>query len=60
MTSILLVEDESDVVNFIKKGLGEESFHVSVAFNGVDGLKMAQDNQYDIILLDIMIPEKMG
>ncbi|HMT36727.1 MAG TPA: response regulator, partial [Chitinophagaceae bacterium] len=60
MTSILLVEDESDVVNFIKKGLGEESFHVSVAFNGVDGLKMAQDNQYDIILLDIMIPEKNG
>jgi DNA-binding response OmpR family regulator len=60
MTSILLVEDESDVVNFIKKGLGEESFHVSVAFNGVDGLKMSQDNQYDIILLDIMIPEKNG
>ena len=60
MTSILLVEDESDVVNFIKKGLGEESFHVSVAFNGVDGLKMAQDNQYDIILLDIKKPEKNG
>ena len=58
--SILLIEDELDVVNFIKKGLGEESFEVSVALNGVDGLEMASNNQYDIILLDIMIPEKNG
>ena len=36
--SILLIEDELDVVNFVKKGLGEESFEVSVALNGVDGL----------------------
>jgi two-component system copper resistance phosphate regulon response regulator CusR len=60
MISILLVEDEANVVNFIKKGLGEEAFNVSVAFNGVDGLKMAHENHYDIILLDIMIPEKNG
>jgi DNA-binding response OmpR family regulator len=58
--SILLIEDELDVVNFVKKGLGEESFEVSVALNGVDGLEMASKNQYDIILLDIMIPEKNG
>jgi DNA-binding response OmpR family regulator len=58
--SILLIEDEPDVVNFIKKGLGEESFEVSVALNGVDGLEMAINNKYDIILLDIMIPEKNG
>jgi len=36
--SILLIEDELDVVNFVKKGLGEESFEVSVALNGVDGI----------------------
>lgn len=60
MISILLVEDEANVVNFIKKGLGEESYNVSVAFNGVDGLNMATENKYDIILLDIMIPEKNG
>ncbi|MES2616987.1 MAG: response regulator transcription factor [Bacteroidota bacterium] len=60
MISILLVEDEANVVNFIKKGLGEESFNVSVALNGNDGLKMITDNRYDIILLDIMIPEKNG
>jgi two-component system copper resistance phosphate regulon response regulator CusR len=58
--SILLIEDEPDVVNFIKKGLGEESFEVSVALNGDDGLEMALDNKYDIVLLDIMIPEKNG
>jgi DNA-binding response OmpR family regulator len=58
--SILLIEDEPDVVDFIKKGLGEESFKVSVSLNGVDGLNMALNNQYDIILLDIMIPEKNG
>ena len=58
--SILLIEDELDVVNFVKKGLGEESFLVSVALNGVDGLDMASNNQYDIILLDIMVPEKNG
>jgi two-component system, OmpR family, copper resistance phosphate regulon response regulator CusR len=58
--SILLIEDELDVVNFVKKGLGEESFEVSVALNGVDGLEMASKNQYDIVLLDIMIPEKNG
>ena len=58
--SILLIEDEPDVVNFIKKGLGEESFEVTVALNGDDGLEMALKNKYDIVLLDIMIPEKNG
>jgi two-component system copper resistance phosphate regulon response regulator CusR len=58
--SILLIEDEPDVVSFVKKGLGEESFEVSVALNGEDGLEMAIKNQYDIFLLDIMIPEKNG
>jgi DNA-binding response OmpR family regulator len=60
MISILLIEDEATVVNFIKKGLEEEHFKVSVALNGLDGLKMAADNNYDIILLDIMLPEKNG
>jgi DNA-binding response OmpR family regulator len=58
--SILLIEDEPDVVDFVKKGLGEESFEVSVALNGKDGLEMVLNNPYDIVLLDIMIPEKNG
>jgi DNA-binding response OmpR family regulator len=48
------------VVDFVKKGLGEESFEVSVALNGKDGLEMVLNNPYDIVLLDIMIPEKNG
>lgn len=60
MISILLVEDETNVVNFIKKGLGENAYDVSVAFNGNDGLNMAIENNYDIILLDVMLPEKNG
>lgn len=60
MISILLVEDELSVVNFIKKGLSEEQFSVSVALNGNDGLIMASENNYSMIILDIMIPEKNG
>ena len=60
IVSILLIEDEPDVVDFVKKGLGEESFEVSVALNGNDGLSMVLNNPYDIVLLDIMIPEKIG
>lgn len=60
MITILLVEDELNVVNFIRKGLSEEQYLVSVALNGNDGLTMASENNYDMILLDIMIPEKNG
>lgn len=60
MISILLIEDELNVVSFIRKGLSEEHFSVSVALNGNDGMQMAERNYYDMILLDIMIPEKNG
>jgi len=46
--SILLIEDEPDVVDFVKKGLGEESFEVSVALNGVDGLYSMVMNGRDL------------
>lgn len=60
MKKILLVEDEAHVVSFIKKGLSEEGFEVSVAFEGKTGLQMALDNTFDIIILDIMLPEMNG
>lgn len=60
MINILLIEDESNVVSFIKKGLTEEAFEVSVAFDGNTGFQMASDNSYDLILLDIMLPDKNG
>ncbi len=60
MKKILLIEDEAHVVNFIKKGLNEADFEVSVALNGEIGLEMAISNHYHLILLDIMLPDKNG
>lgn len=53
---ILLVEDEKKVANFIKHGLEEEKYIVDVAHEGRSGLEMAMNNQYDAILLDVMLP----
>lgn len=60
MKKILLVEDEAPVVSFIKKGLSEEGFEVSIAFDGKTGLKLALENSFDLIILDIMLPEMNG
>lgn len=60
MKKILLVEDEMHVVSFIKKGLTEENFDVTVAFDGNTGLQLFHDNQFDLIILDIMLPDKNG
>lgn len=60
MKKILLIEDEINVVSFIKKGLTEESFEVSVALNGASGLELASANNYDLIILDIMLPDTNG
>lgn len=60
MKKILLVEDEAHVASFIKKGLTEEGYEVSVAFDGRSGLQLALQNPFDIIILDIMLPEMNG
>lgn len=60
MKKILLVEDEPNVVSFIKKGLEEEDFEVSVVFDGQSALKIALNNRFDCILLDIMLPDING
>ena len=56
----MLVEDEIHVVSFIQKGLSEDGFEVSVALDGLTGLKMAQQGSFDLIILDIMLPEMTG
>lgn len=60
MKRILLIEDESSVVSFIKKGLTEEGYEVSVALHGEQGIQMALDYDYHLIILDIMLPGKNG
>lgn len=60
MKKILLVEDEISVVSFIKSGLSEENYEVSVALDGTTGASMALANEFDLIVLDIMLPDKNG
>lgn len=60
MKRILLIEDEALVVSFIKKGLSEEGYEVSVAFDGQSGLNMALNAEWDLLILDIMLPVMNG
>ncbi|MCR4417880.1 MAG: response regulator transcription factor [Ignavibacteria bacterium] len=57
---ILLVEDEKKVASFIKKGLEEEYYTVDVAYDGKEGSKLALSEEYDLIILDLMLPYKDG
>ncbi len=53
---ILVVEDEPKVAAFLKQGLEEQSYEVTVAYDGYFGKKMALENYYDVIVLDLLIP----
>lgn len=57
---ILIVEDEKKAASYLKKGLSEHGFSVDIALNGEDGLHLAQTEAYDLIILDVMLPEKSG
>jgi heavy metal response regulator len=57
---LLVVEDEKKVASFIKKGLEEEHYAVDIAEDGEMGLYMAETNEYDLIVLDLMIPKIDG
>ena len=57
---ILVVEDEKKVAAFIKRGLEQESYAVDVVEDGVEGQSFAEMNDYDAIILDIMLPKKNG
>jgi two-component system copper resistance phosphate regulon response regulator CusR len=57
---ILVVEDEPGIANFLKDGLSEEGFAVDLASDGNNGLHLALSNDYDIILLDWLIPGLSG
>ncbi|MDI3524463.1 response regulator transcription factor [Kosmotoga sp.] len=57
---ILLVEDEEAITEFVKKGLSEEGYIVDTVDNGEDALNKIFDVDYDLIILDIMLPVKDG
>ena len=57
---ILVVEDEKKVAGFIKKGLEEETYAVDITHDGENGLHLGLEGQYDLIILDIMLPKMDG
>jgi CheY-like chemotaxis protein len=56
----LVVEDESKMAALLRRGLQEEGFAVDSAANGEDGSWMGTENDYDVILLDVMLPDVDG
>jgi len=57
---ILIVEDEHKIANALKKGLEQEAYAVDVAYNGEYGYDLAATEDYDIIILDLMLPKMNG
>jgi len=57
---LLVVEDEVKTCAYLRKGLTEEGFVVDTAANGVDGLHLATTGDYDVVILDIMLPGASG
>lgn len=58
--NILVVEDEPNVVAFVKKGLQEQSYDVDVAYDGQTGLSLALQKEYALIVLDVILPNSNG
>ncbi|WP_282053375.1 response regulator [Maribacter luteus] len=57
---ILIVEDEPGISNFLKQGLEEESYAVDIAEEGTKGLQLALSGEYDLLLMDWMLPGVSG
>lgn len=57
---ILLIEDQKKMVAFLEKGLREAGYEVEVAFDGEAGLELALRRRFDLLMVDVMLPEKDG
>jgi len=57
---LLVVEDEVKTLEYLRKGLTEEGFVVDTAATGVDGLHLATTDDYELVILDIMLPDASG
>ena len=57
---ILLIEDEHKIAGSIKKGLEQESYAVDVAYDGGEGFDLAASEEYEVIILDLMLPKMDG
>jgi two-component system copper resistance phosphate regulon response regulator CusR len=57
---LLVVEDEAKIATFLRRGLTEHGFVVDVATTGDDGLHLALTSEYDLVVLDVMLPDRDG
>ena len=57
---VLIVEDEKKMASFIERGLKEEGYAVDLAYDGETGWEYVSNNEYDMILLDLMLPKMSG
>ena len=58
--NVLLVEDDVELAQFIQKGLQSEGISVSMAFDGIIGRSLVNENRYDVVVLDVNIPGMNG
>ncbi len=57
---ILVIEDESKTLNILRKGLQQADYDVDVAADGIEGYDKIRDSEYDLVLLDLMLPKLSG
>ena len=60
VSRVLVVEDEADVAEMIRYNLGKEGYEVRLAATGTEALRQAKETRFDVILLDIMVPQLNG
>ncbi|SDJ24789.1 response regulator transcription factor [Salimicrobium halophilum] len=60
MTRILIIEDEQKIARVLELELTHEGYEVSKAYDGLEGLRLYREQEWDLILLDIMLPEMSG
>lgn len=59
-SSVLLVEDDVDLSYIIKFNLESAGYNVETAYNGMESMKMVKNSKYDLILLDVLLPDTNG
>jgi len=57
---LLIVEDETKTADYLRQGLSEAGFQVLLARNGLDGHHLAMTESFDLIILDVMLPDVAG
>ena len=60
MANILIIDDDEEILSFLKERLMYEGFNVLTAINGIQAIKLFNDNQVDLVITDIIMPDKDG